>query len=376
MPLYEMTDSSFRPVPEKSFTDMGIGERTDIQRLLRTQIEVLGDDLYVLSEEFAEWDDSKRRIDLLAIDKQAWLVVIELKRTQDGGHMELQAIRYASMVAAMTFQRAVEIHEVFLDSLGQPPAEAKDRMLRFLGWSAPDEDSFASDVRIVLVSEGFSKELTTAVLWLNSRDINIRCIRLQPYRADGKTLIDVQQVIPLPEAQEYTIRIREKQQQERRSRSARFSEESQQACVDYWQGVLDELTPSGILEPGIKPPRKEDIRFKVGWPDFHLKAYFSRALPEAGVWLSCRGDNGFANYEALEAHRAEIERAMGGLVKWTADEDREKGSLSSRLPSFDANDKSDWPRQHKLIAEGVLRFYRAVKLFVEPLLRGDSDDPN
>ena len=370
MPLYEMTDSSFRPVPEKSFTDMGIGERTDIQRLLRTQIEVLGDDLYVLSEEFAEWDDSKRRIDLLAIDNQARLVVIELKRTQGGGHMELQAIRYASMVATMTFQRAVEIHEVFLDSLGQPPAEAKDRMLRFLGWSAPDEDSFASDVRIVLVSEGFSKELTTAVLWLNSRDINIRCIRLQPYRADGKTLIDVQQVIPLPEAQEYTIRIREKQQQERRSRSARFSEESQQACVDYWQGVLDELTPSGILEPGIKPPRKEDIRFKVGWPDFHLKAYFSRASPEAGVWLSCRGDNGFANYEALESHRAEIERAIGGPVKWTADEDREKGSLSSRFPSFDANDKSDWPRQHKLIADGVLRFHRAVKPFVEPLVTG------
>lgn len=370
MPLYEMTDSSFRPVPEKSFTDMGIGERTDIQRLLRTQIEVLGDDLYVLSEEFAEWDDSKRRIDLLAIDKQAWLVVIELKRTQDGGHMELQAIRYASMVAAMTFQRAVEIHEVFLDSLGQPPAEAKDRMLRFLGWSAPDEDSFASDVRIVLVSEGFSKELTTAVLWLNSRDINIRCIRLQPYRADGKTLIDVQQVIPLPEAQEYTIRIREKQQQERRSRSARFSEESQQACVDYWQGVLDELTPSGILEPGIKPPRKEDIRFKVGWPDFHLKAYFSRASPEAGVWLSCRGDNGFANYEALESHRAEIERAIGGPLKWTADEDREKGSFYLPFPSFDANDKSDCPRQHKLIADGVLRFYRAVKPFVEPLFTG------
>ena len=372
MPLYEMTDSSFRPVPEKSFTDMGIGERTDIQRLLRTQIEVLGDDLYVLSEEFAEWDDSKRRIDLLAIDKQAWLVVIELKRTQDGGHMELQAIRYASMVAAMTFQRAVEIHEVFLDSLGQPPSEARDRMLRFLGWSAPDEDSFASDVRIVLVSEGFSKELTTAVLWLNSRDINIRCIRLQPYRADGKTLIDVQQVIPLPEAQEYTIRIREKQRQERRSRSARFSEESQQACVAYWQGVLDELTPSGILEPGVKPPRKEDIRFKVGWPDFHLKAYFSRASPEAAVWLSCRGDNGFANYEALEAHRAEIERALGGPLKWTADEDREKGSFHSPFPRFDANDKSDWPRQHKLIADGVLRFYRAVKPFVEPLFTGLS----
>jgi len=49
--------------------------------------------------------------------------------------------------------------------------------------------------------------------------------------------------------------------------------------------------------------------------------------------------------------------------------------LFSPLPSFDANDKSDWPRQHKLIAEGVLRFYRAVKPFVEPLLGPKNQEP-
>jgi len=374
MPLYEMTASSFRAVPEKSFTDMGIGERSDIQRLLRTQIEVLSDDLYVLSEEFAEWDDSKRRIDLLAIDKQAQLVVIELKRTQDGGHMELQAIRYASMVAAMTFERAVEIHEVFLDRMGEPSDEARDRMLRFLDWSTPNEDAFANDVRIVLVSEGFSKELTTAVLWLRDRDIDIRCIRLRPYRADGKTLIDVQQVIPLPEAQDYMIRIREKEQQERRSRNARFSEESQQACVDYWQGVLNELAPAGILEPGVRPGRKEDMRFKVGWPQFWLKAYFSRRLPKAGVWLDCRGESGLANFDALKSHQAEIESALGEPLVWTTDAEREQGSLSIRLTGIDANDRADWPRQHKLISDRLLRLYRAVTPFVEPLLASDAGD--
>jgi len=107
MPLYQITDQSFRPIPEASLAEMRIGERTDLQRLLRTQVDVLGDDLYVLTEEFGDWEDSKRRIDLLAIDSEANLVVIELKRTQDGGHMELQAIRYASMVSAMTFERAV-----------------------------------------------------------------------------------------------------------------------------------------------------------------------------------------------------------------------------------------------------------------------------
>ena len=85
MPLFEMTSTTFRPVPEASFAAMGIGERSDIQRLLRTQIDVLGDDLYVLTEEFGDWEDSRRRIDLLAVDAEANLVVVELKRTAYGG---------------------------------------------------------------------------------------------------------------------------------------------------------------------------------------------------------------------------------------------------------------------------------------------------
>jgi hypothetical protein len=362
-----MTDTSFRSIPEKSFTDMGIGERSDIQRLLRTQIDVLGDALYVLTEEFGEWEDSKRRIDLLAVDRKAQLVVVELKRTHDGGHMELQAIRYASMVAAMTFDRAVEIHAGFLQRMGQPSGEAKPRLLKFLGWNEPDEENFAGDVRIVLVSEGFSKELTTAVLWLRDRDIDIRCIRLRPYLAGDKTLIDVQQIIPLPEAQEYMVRIREKEQKERKNKAERWSTEAQQFCVDYWNGVLAEVVQSGILEDGVKAMRKEDMRFKVGWPDFFLKAYFSRRAPKGGVWLDCRGDEGIANYEALKAHQSEIEQAFGETLHWDVDEDREAGSVSCRLTDFDASDQRDWPRQHKIVADRIMRLYRAVRPFVEPL---------
>ncbi|MFN2611253.1 MAG: hypothetical protein ABR507_10355 [Actinomycetota bacterium] len=38
--------------------------------------------------------------------------------------------------------------------------------------------------------------------------MDIRCIRLVPYEIDGKILLDIQQVIPLPEAADYQVRVR------------------------------------------------------------------------------------------------------------------------------------------------------------------------
>ena len=248
MPLYEMTPDDFRPINQASFADLKVRERDDLQRLLRTQIDVLGDDLYVLTEEFGDWDDSRRRIDLLAIDPEANLVVIELKRTNDGGHMELQAIRYASMVSAMTFERAEQIHGEFLTRIGAAAEEARTRMLTFLGWDEPDEEAFAPDVRIVLVSEDFGKELTTAVLWLREREIDIRCVRLRPYQDGEKRLIDVQQIIPLPEANEYQVQLREKEQVGRKKRAERYD-----IRLKFWKGLIAITHSRHTRHANIKP---------------------------------------------------------------------------------------------------------------------------
>ena len=78
--------------------------RQGLRRVLRDHIKVLGDDLLVISEEFGNWEDARRRIDLLALDGQGRLVVIELKRTESGGHHR-QALRYAATVYAMTFDQ-------------------------------------------------------------------------------------------------------------------------------------------------------------------------------------------------------------------------------------------------------------------------------
>lgn len=214
MALYSFSNNHFKEVGETRFGSEGILERQHLQSALKKQIDIVAPDCLVISEEFSEWSGSQRRIDLLAVDKEANLVVIELKRTETGEYMELQALRYAAMVSTLTFNRASEIFQRYLDDTGSG-LNAESKLLEFLGWDEPQSEDFARDVKIVLVSANFSKELTTSVMWLNERDLNIRCVRLIPYKYLDQILVDVQQIIPLPEAESYQIKIKQ-QTQERR----------------------------------------------------------------------------------------------------------------------------------------------------------------
>ncbi len=214
MAIYQFGNNKFTKVNKTSFSSEGILERNHLQAALKEQIQIVVPDCLVIAEEFSEWSGSQRRIDLLAVDKDANLVVIELKRNDTGEHMELQALRYAAMVSTLTFKRAIEIFQKYLTNIGREE-DAETIMLEFLDWGEAQEGGFGVDVKIVLVSSNFSKELTTSVMWLNERNLDIRCVRLIPYKFEGKILINVQQVIPLPEAESYQIKIRQKAEEQR-----------------------------------------------------------------------------------------------------------------------------------------------------------------
>ena len=88
MALSEMSSTKITGLHRVKFGDVGLMKRSDLQRLLRDHIEDVSADTLVISEEFSNWDRSDRHIDLLGVDRQARLVVVELKRTteqQSGG---------------------------------------------------------------------------------------------------------------------------------------------------------------------------------------------------------------------------------------------------------------------------------------------------
>lgn len=93
-----------------AFKDNHTKER-DVQNIIKSNPKILGEDLLIINEELSPCEDSKKRLDLLALDKSGKLVVIELKRNDDGFHMDLQAIRYASMIRLFSIQDVIRHYQ-------------------------------------------------------------------------------------------------------------------------------------------------------------------------------------------------------------------------------------------------------------------------
>jgi hypothetical protein len=289
--LYELTKSAINALNETTFAAQDVNERSDLQRLLKSHIEVIAPDILIIAEEFCEWDESKRRIDLIGVDRGANLVVVELKRTEDGGHMELQAVRYAAMISAMRFSKAVEIYRGYLGK-NNSTEDAETALLEFLNWDVANEDTFGQDVRIVLVSAEFSKEITTSVLWLNDHGLDIRCVRLRPYVLENRVILDVQQVIPLPEAESYMVQITKKAEENRQAKRVEYD----------WKAIL-----TGCRNDAVTEFFRE--RLDAG--------QHNRPAKKGIIFLEAGGKNGWlVQVQQDAAHVIQIGRFNGDCEFW------------------------------------------------------------
>ena len=116
------------------------------------------------------------------------------------------------------------------------------------------------------------------MLWLNEfHDFDIRCVRLSPYSSKTRLLLDVQHVIPLPEASSYTVRVREKENAVKQAR---------ESGADWTKFIIE--TPQGATQPLAK--RWAMLRLveglaKAGVPMHRIRAVLpdSKTLQVDGV---------------------------------------------------------------------------------------------
>ena len=203
----------FEKIDDNSFVQLKIWERKHIQEWVRNAPELLGEELLVLSIEFDRFDQSKDRLDILALDRAGNIVVVELKRDPFAGYADLQAIRYAAMVSSLTIEKVLpyymDYQRKYLGIANPVKDESEAAINEFV--TSEEFEELSNTPRIILCSEDFSPEITTTVLWLNANGLDISCVKITPHDMGERIAIVPNKIIPLKEAAQYLIDIRKKE---------------------------------------------------------------------------------------------------------------------------------------------------------------------
>ena len=351
---------------KRRFNDLNLQERPHLQEWLVQTPEALGEELLVIQKEFDGFADTRERLDLLALDKEGRLVVVENKLDDSGRDVVWQTLKYVAYCSSLKKAEIVDIYQKYLDrsSDGQ---NAVANLCEFLDIEDLDDTvlNAGNDQRLILVAANFRKEVTATVLWLIGHGVQAQCFRVLPYSFGEELLIDLQQIIPTPEAADYMIGMAAKESEEKSVQGTQKRRQEMRRA--FWTKTLEELWSRNIARYAkISPSKDHWLTGATGVSgcgfnliflksEARVELYLARAEASENKWI----------FDRLERERQEIEERFGAGLKWQRLDDKKASRISHSHP-FDGFDDENWPDMIEWLCQ---HFVKLEDAFSEPLAR-------
>jgi hypothetical protein len=241
-------------INERSFSELGFREREHLQEWLENEPEVFGEEILIIQKEFDGFDNTRERLDLLGIDKQGSLVIIENKLDDSGRDVTWQALKYASYCSSLSKLQVRDIYQEYLDKKNANE-ESEANISEFLNGEDFGEIQLNQSQRIILVAANYRKEVTSTVLWLLTKyKLNIQCFKTTPYSFNNQILLNIEQIIPVKEVEEFTIKMAEKAQEEQDTQNELKTRHKLR--LEFWKKLLEKYnqTNSNLFQ-NISPSK-------------------------------------------------------------------------------------------------------------------------
>jgi len=361
-----------RKLERTSFSEVGFREREHLQEWLATMPDALceamseGEDgLLIIQKEFDGFDGTRERLDLLALDRNGQLVIIENKLDDSGRDVVWQALKYAAYCSSLRKAEIVGIFQQYLDRQGG--GDAAGLICEFLGEDTLDEVVLndGTNQRVVFIAANFRREVTATVLWLREHQIDARCIKVVPYKFGVEIFVDLQQVIPTPEAADYMIRMAEKDSEEKSAQGAQ--RRSHQLRLAFWEKALEALRGEGFARYQNVGPTKDNwlstgtgvsgCSYNLVFLKDHARVELVMQRPDAteNKWI----------FDELKKQQSDIDARFGSELAWKRHDQSKKCSIECSKV-FDGFDSETWPDMIAWMGDNMRRMEEA---FREPLAR-------
>ena len=329
---------------ERKFSDLHLKEREHLQEWLANMPEALGEELLIIQKEFDGFADTRERLDLLALDKEGHLVVIENKLDDSGRDVVWQAIKYAAYCSSLKKAEIIDIFQQYLNRYcgGGNAAQA---ICEFLDEEELDEVvlNAGNQQRVMFIAANFRKEVTSTVLWLLGHGVNAQCFRVVPYSFGDELLVDLQQIIPTPEAADFMIGMASKETEEKTAQGAQ--RRSHKLRLEFWEQTLEALRDRGLSRyQNISPTKDHWLSSGTGVSGCVYSLIFGKE--EARVELSLQRASKAENkwiFDQLYQQREELEKKFGASFDWRRMEDK-KSSRVQYATNFEGFNRESWPK--------------------------------
>ena len=355
------SENRITKLEEKSFSNLNLREREHLQEWLANQPDALGEELLIIQKEFDGFAHTRERLDLLALDKDGRLVVIENKLDDSGRDVAWQALKYAAYVSSLKTSQIIDIFQQYLNR-HEGGGVASDLIAAFLGWDTLEGETLneGSSQRIVLIAAHFRKEVTSTVLWLREHKIDARCYKVIPYAFGDELFIDIQPVIPTPEAAEFMIRMADKEIEAKTAHTEK--KRRHEIRREYWEMTLTAMKDAGgTLYQNISASQDHWLSAGAGLGSCHYALIFAkseirvdfsfiRADAEENKWL----------FDRLIEKKDQIEAAFGHEIKWLRLDDKKASRIQYGVPC-DGYNRENWPEYVAWHVEHMRKWEAALR---------------
>lgn len=349
-------------VPPKTFHELKVHERAHLQKWIISKPDVLGEELLIIQEEFDGFNDTKERLDLLALDKEGNIVVIENKRDDSGRDITWQALKYVSYCSTL---KKDQIRAIYQDYLVKSRSKlmAEESLMEFF-----DEVEYEELVlnkrqtqRIMMVSGNYRKEVTSTVLWLMEYKVRIQCFKATLHELRGQLLLDIEQIIPTPDTADYIIKMADKTQEEISQKTGVFG--IQKIRQEFWTQFLQRMVGAAPIYQDISPSRDHWLSSgKTGVSG----VYYSCIAGEkyVGVEMNIATPDKEKNEEyfrQLESQKEDIEKSFGQPLEWHLKPEAKRSQVKYWVGNVNIKDREDWSKMLDFLTEYSVKFEAALR---------------
>lgn len=362
MYLINRSDNKIEKIEEKTFFDLGFGEREHLQEWIAKKPDALGEDLLIIQKEFDGFFDTSERLDLLALDKQGNLVVIENKLDDSGKNVTWQALKYAAYCSTLSKNQIKDIFQQYLESVGSME-QAEDKLVEFFDDTDYEEIALnkGQTQRVILVARNFRKEVTSTVLWLMNYKLRIQCFKVTPFAFNDQLFVNFDQIIPLKDTQEYVISMADKTQDDINSQEETKSRHN--IRYEFWQLLLKQINAKSPLFQNISPWSDNWLQAGSGIGGVNYRFVVTKTYARAELNIA-RPDSvaNKAIYDELLKHRKKIEELFEDELEWERHDDMKTSRIKYEKSGLNVNDKDDWDEMSNFMIDAILRLEKALQV--------------